>query len=59
MEFSLSLGIQLNQQEMTSAFSYCLKKFNPMKGNIIEIGLVKLEWKGCVRSITILSKVLL
>jgi 2'-5' RNA ligase len=55
-----TLATRLNQEILVRAFDYCLDRFNPMKGRIIEIGVVKLEYVNgnCVSSRTIFSKVL-
>jgi 2'-5' RNA ligase len=55
-----TLATKLNKSELINTLDYCLNRFNPMKGKIIEIGVVKLEFVDgkCVSSKTIFSNLL-
>lgn len=55
-----TLAIMLNQNLLLKTLEYCLNRFNPLKGRITEIGVVKLEYldSKCVSSKTIFSNLL-
>lgn len=55
-----TLATRLDQRALIKTLDYCLDRFNPMRGKIIEIGVVKLEYADgkCVSSKTIFSKIL-
>ena len=47
-----TLAIRLNNSKLVKVLEHCLKKFKGLSGKIIEIGLVKVEYKNdrCVSS---------
>lgn len=55
-----TLATRLGHDSVIDTLGYCLNRFNPMKGTITEIGVVKLEFINdkCISSKTILSKLL-
>jgi hypothetical protein len=56
-----TLATRLNKDELIKSLDYCLYRFNPMKGRIIEIGVVELEFANdkCVSSRTLFSNLLI
>ncbi|MFD2613167.1 2'-5' RNA ligase family protein [Paenibacillus gansuensis] len=55
-----TLATRLNKENLIFALEHCLHRFQPLRGEIIEIGIAKLEFNNgvCVSSKTIYSKVL-
>jgi 2'-5' RNA ligase len=52
-----TLAARLNQDQLNKALKYCISRFEPTRGTITEIGLVKLEFVSgkCISSKTLFS----